>query len=184
LVLVRPGREWLEGVVEVDESYFGGEEPGLPCGRAKGKKVLVGVAVERLEPKGFGRCRIVPLPDASGDSLRAFLLDNVKEGAKVITDGWRSYPPATRDLYIHEPLSGASRSRRLEAASGRAHRRLAGKALAPGHPPRAARRRPPDELSQRVRVPLQTAGARAAADSSSTASWSSPSPTTRSATAT
>jgi transposase-like protein len=107
-VLVRPGRERLEGVVEADESYFGGEEPGLSGGRAKGKKVLVGVAVERVEPKGFGRCRMVPLPDASGDSLRAFLLDNVKEGAKVITDGWKSYPPATRDLYVHEPLEGAS----------------------------------------------------------------------------
>ena len=50
---------------------------------------------------------MVPLPDASGDSLRAFLLDNVKEGAKVITDGWKSYPPI-RDLYVHEPLEGAS----------------------------------------------------------------------------
>jgi len=28
----------------------------------------------------------------------------------VITDGWRSYPPATRDLYVHEPLRGASGS--------------------------------------------------------------------------
>ncbi len=107
-VLVRPGRERLEGLVEVDESYFGGEEPGLAGGRAKGKKVLVGIAVERVEPKGFGRCRIVPLPDASGDSLRAFLLENVEPGARVITDGWKAYPPATRDLYSHEPLTGAS----------------------------------------------------------------------------
>jgi transposase-like protein len=108
-VLVRPGRERLEGVVEVDETYFGGEEPGLAGGRARGKKVLVGVAVERIEPKGFGRCRMVPLPDASGESLRAFLCDNVKEGSRVITDGWPSYGPATRDLYVHEPLRGASR---------------------------------------------------------------------------
>ncbi|MGH8571736.1 MAG: IS1595 family transposase, partial [Gammaproteobacteria bacterium] len=56
-VLVRPGRERLSGEVEVDESYFGGEEPGLAGGRAKGKKVLVGVAVERTQPTGFGRCR-------------------------------------------------------------------------------------------------------------------------------
>jgi hypothetical protein len=41
-VLVRPGRERLRGEVEVDESYSGGEEPGLAGGRAKGKKVLVG----------------------------------------------------------------------------------------------------------------------------------------------
>jgi hypothetical protein len=29
-VLVRPGRERLSGVVEVDETYIGGFEPGLP----------------------------------------------------------------------------------------------------------------------------------------------------------
>ncbi len=26
----------------------------------------------------------------------------------MITDGWKAYPPATRDLYLHEPLEGAS----------------------------------------------------------------------------
>jgi len=107
-VLVRPGRERLRGEVEVDESYFGGEEPGLAGGRAKGKKVLVGIAVERTDPKGFGRCRMAPLLDASGDSLRAFLIDNVEPGARIVTDGWRSYPPATDGLYAHEPLPGAS----------------------------------------------------------------------------
>jgi len=94
--------------VEVDESYFGGEEPGLTGGRARGKKVLVGIAVERTEPKGFGRCRMAPLPDASADSLRALLTDNVEPGARVVSDGWRAYPPATKGLYVHQPLTGAS----------------------------------------------------------------------------
>ena len=107
-VLVRPGRERLRGEVEVDETYIGGEEPGLGGGRQKGKKVLVGVAVERKQPKGFGRCRMVPIPDASGDTLHSFLVENVEPGAKVITDGWPSYPAATTGLYVHEPLPGAS----------------------------------------------------------------------------
>jgi len=107
-VLVRPGRERLRGEVEVDESYFGGEEPGLRGGRQKGKKVLVGIAVERTQPMGFGRCRMAPLVDASGDSLRAFLTDNVEPGATVITDGWQSYRPATHGLYVHQPIPGAS----------------------------------------------------------------------------
>ncbi|HET8532705.1 MAG TPA: IS1595 family transposase, partial [Methylomirabilota bacterium] len=109
-VLVRPGRERLAGSVEVDESFFGGEEVGLRGGRQKGKKVLVGIAVERTEPTGFGRCRMAPLQDASGDSLRAFLADNVEPGGRVITDGWAPYERATGGLYVHEPIPGASRS--------------------------------------------------------------------------
>ena len=66
--LVRPGRERLGGAVEVDESTFGGEEAGLAGGRARGeKKVLVGVAIERTEPRGFGRCRLAPLADGSAE---------------------------------------------------------------------------------------------------------------------
>ncbi len=101
-VLVRPGRELLQGGVEVDETYIGGVEAGLAGGRAVGKKVLVGIAVERVEPRGFGRCRMAWLLDASGETLRTFLTDHVQQGATVITDGWQPYRPATKDLYTHE----------------------------------------------------------------------------------
>lgn len=60
-VLVRPGRDRLAGRVEVDETFIGGEEPGLPGGRTEGKKTLTGIAVEVREPKGMGRCRMAPL---------------------------------------------------------------------------------------------------------------------------
>ena len=38
-VLVRRGRDRLADMVEVDETYIGGEEPELAGGRARGKKV-------------------------------------------------------------------------------------------------------------------------------------------------
>ena len=72
-VLVRPGRDRLTGVVEVDETYIGGEEPGLAGGRARGKKVLTGIAVEVRESTGLGRCRMLPLADASAESLHPFV---------------------------------------------------------------------------------------------------------------
>jgi transposase-like protein len=90
-VLVRPGRERLSGQVEVDETYVGGEEPGLRGGRAKGKKTLVGIAVEVREPKGFGRCRMRILGDLSVASLHPFVTDHVEPGTAVITDAWQGY---------------------------------------------------------------------------------------------
>jgi transposase-like protein len=104
-VLVRPGRERLSGMVEVDETYIGGQEAGLSGGRAPGKKVLTGIAVEVFEPKGFGRCRMRPLADASAASLHQFVTDFVEPGARVITDGWRGYCGLDKLGYIHRPRS-------------------------------------------------------------------------------
>jgi len=101
-VMVRPGRDRLTGDVEVDESYLGGPETGV-AGRGALGKVLLAGAVERGPRRGFGRARLAVIPDASAASLRAFLTDNVEPGARVITDGWTSYPAATRELYEHRP---------------------------------------------------------------------------------
>ncbi|BBL76771.1 IS1595 family transposase (plasmid) [Methylomagnum ishizawai] len=103
--LVRPGRDRLGGRVEVDETYIGGQEAGLPGGRAHGKKILTGIAVEVLEPKGFGRCRMQPLADASAASLHPFVRGAVEPGATVITDGWQGYCGLNLSGYIHQPRS-------------------------------------------------------------------------------
>lgn len=112
-VLVRPGRDRLSGTVEVDETYIGGKEPGLPGGRAKGKKILTGIAVEVHEPKGLGRCRMAPLADASLPSLHAFVTDHVEPGATVITDAWQGYHGLDKLGYTHD-----RRSQRAARARG------------------------------------------------------------------
>jgi len=39
------------------------------------------------------------ITDARAESLQRFLLDNVDPGSTIVTDGWASYPKATRGLY-------------------------------------------------------------------------------------
>ena len=112
-VLVRPGRERLSGTVEVDETYIGGEEPGLKGGRARGKKTLTGIAVEIQEPKGMGRCRMAVLPDASGLSLLRFVEAHVEPGSRVITDAWSGYLGLEDRGYAHQ-----RRSQRAARARG------------------------------------------------------------------
>jgi transposase-like protein len=115
-VLVRPGRERLSGVVEVDETYIGGFEPGLPGGRAHGKKALVAVAVEILEPRGFGRCRMQVVNDASSASLHPFIQDSVEPGTMIVTDGWQGYSGLDTLGYEHDARSQrAARARNEDA---------------------------------------------------------------------
>src|SRR5690348_5677601 len=112
-VLVRPGRDRLSGTVQVDETYIGGDEPGLAGGRAPGKKVLTGIAVEVSEPKGIGRCRMAVLADGSAGSLRPFVTGAVEPGATVITDAWMGYHGLAGLGYVHE-----RRSQRAARARG------------------------------------------------------------------
>src|SRR6266704_579399 len=112
--LVRPGRGWLAGTVEVDETFIGGEEPGLRGGRQRGKKVLTGIAVEVREPKGTGRCRMSVLADASGASLGPFVSENVEPGSRVITDGWSGYQGLASLGYAHEVRNQSAAARRGE----------------------------------------------------------------------
>jgi transposase-like protein len=102
--MVRHGREKLSGVVEVDETYIGGDEAGTgKQGRGAEKKSLVVVATECLEKK-IGRVRFKIIPDASSESLIPFIEENVECQSTVITDGWSGYASLSkRKDYIHIP---------------------------------------------------------------------------------
>lgn len=88
--MVRADRTQLFGEVEADETFVGGEQSG-PRGRGALGKTMVAVAVELKRPKGYGRCRLRVVPDASGPSLQGFIRENVQLGSALVTDGWPSY---------------------------------------------------------------------------------------------
>lgn len=87
--MVRPGRERLRGCVEVDEAYWGAEEPGR-AGRTPGTKALIAVAAEE-DGAGIGRIRLRRIAAADQDSLHGFIREAVEPGSTVRTDGWRGY---------------------------------------------------------------------------------------------
>ena len=96
--MIRPGRERLGGVVEVDESYLGGEQ-GVR-GRHIVGKALVIVAAEE-DGRGIGRIRLKHIPDASSASLIPFIEDSIELGSTVHTDAWRGYLPLDTTRYPH-----------------------------------------------------------------------------------
>lgn len=85
--MVRPDRERLQGIVEVDEIYVGGEEEGA-TGRYTETKALVAVAVEIVGDRKLGRIRLRCVGDASASSLEPFVRDVVEPGASVLSDAW------------------------------------------------------------------------------------------------
>jgi transposase-like protein len=101
LAMVRPGRERLDGWVEVDEAYVGGVE-GAVHGRETATKSIVAIAVEIKSPKGFGRIRLRSVPDVTQDSLIPFIEAVVEPGSTVHTDGWQAYWTVPEHGYTHE----------------------------------------------------------------------------------
>jgi transposase-like protein len=87
--MVRPGRDRLRGVVEVDETYWGGEEEGV-IGHLTHEKALIAVAVEE-DGKGIGRIRLRRIPDLTKATLHAFIGQSIEPTSVVRTDGLPAY---------------------------------------------------------------------------------------------
>lgn len=88
--MVRPGRDRLQGVVEVDEAYWGGEETGGATGRLTLRKAIIAVAAQQ-DGKGIGRIRLRRVPDLSRQTLHGFIAQVVEPGSTVVTDGLNAY---------------------------------------------------------------------------------------------
>ena len=98
--MVRPGRDRLSGVVDVDESYVGGPKPGKR-GRGAAGKALVFVAAQQ-EGSRIGRIRLLPIADASAESLEAAVRWAVAPGSTICSDGWRGYGSLQETGYKHQ----------------------------------------------------------------------------------
>jgi len=99
--MVRPDRERLGGLVEVDEAWLSISDRDDAQARKQATRrkrsthqVGVVIAVEMLEPRGFGRIRVRRIDNASTEQVVPFIQANVEPGSKLRTDGSAAY----RDL--------------------------------------------------------------------------------------
>ena len=86
---------FLEGEVEVDESYFGGKRKGQRGRGAAGKVIVFGIL------KRNGRVYTRPVPDVSRAVLRLIIKQKVPEGSTIYSDSFRAYDGLITDGYKH-----------------------------------------------------------------------------------
>jgi transposase-like protein len=97
--MVRPNRDKLSGIVEINEIFVGGERSGKR-GRGADGKTLVLIAAENKEGK-IGRIRLLPICNASGAILTDAVMQMVSIGSEIRTDGWNGYNDLSSNGYIH-----------------------------------------------------------------------------------
>jgi hypothetical protein len=64
--MIRPERDRLAGIVEVDETYLGGVEEGRGGGRRRDSSKSIVVAAVEIRGRGTGRIRLGVVPDVFG----------------------------------------------------------------------------------------------------------------------
>ena len=106
--MVRPGREPLSGLVEVDESYVGRsvatQGPAVKAAQEHDNQAIlrhtiIAVAVEIKTPKGFGRIRLRRVTDTSQASMLPFVKDSIEPGSVIHTDGSWAYRSLSNNGY-------------------------------------------------------------------------------------
>ncbi len=103
--MIRPDRDKIHGLVEVDETYIGGPKSGKRGRGAEGKSIAIG-AIEVLgkteRRKRAGRLRLCIIPNVQGRTLISFVKQNVEPRSNVQTDDWQGYDGLSTAGYRHQ----------------------------------------------------------------------------------
>jgi hypothetical protein len=96
-------REQLSGLVEIDETYAGGLSQGFGHrGRSLAEEAVVIIACEVREGGRIGWVRMGLLPDATKESITAWVQTYVAPKTAVHTDGWGGYNHLSALGYHHK----------------------------------------------------------------------------------
>jgi len=102
--MVRPDRELLTGIVELDQSFLGGRTTGKAGGSTD--KAPITIAVERDERGRLGRVRLELADRPGGRDMVEFAATVIAPGALVRTDGAAVFTRLVDKGYLHEATPG------------------------------------------------------------------------------
>jgi len=114
--MVRPDRDLLAGIVEVDETFVGGVTPGV-FGAASGK-VPIMIAVEHNGGRRLGRVRMAVAERPGSLELVEFAASVIEPGSTIRTDGARMLKRLADMGYTHQATAGYSATDKASVLPG------------------------------------------------------------------
>ena len=102
--MIRAGREPLGGVVEIDETFvsIADKSPVKTKKKSNTDAAIVAIAVEMIQPKGFGRIRLRRIERDSAEFVIPFVQDSVAPGSTLRSDGSAAYRSLSSLGYDHQ----------------------------------------------------------------------------------
>ncbi len=94
----------LEGRVEVDDAYLGGERPGGKRGRGAAGKAPIVAAVETTAERKPRRLRLTVVKGFRNKEVERIAKRDLEPGANVVTDGLSCWPAAEKAGCEHFPM--------------------------------------------------------------------------------
>jgi len=107
----RDSKYFLQELVELDDSYFGGSKKNSKRGRGTDKTPVV-IAVSKNSRGCPKFIAMEAVPNLQQETIGDFAVRNIEMGATIETDGYRSYlkPLSENFNHIHEVFDEASRN--------------------------------------------------------------------------
>ena len=105
----REDRYLLEGKVQVDDAYLGGERAGGKVGRGSENKVAFVAAVSLNEEDRPLRVRLTPVPGFTLKAVAAWAKDHLAPGSAVFSDGLACFGAVTEAGCSHQTTVIAGR---------------------------------------------------------------------------
>jgi transposase-like protein len=99
----RDGKYMLDGIVEMDEAFFGGTAEGSKRGRGTEKTaVLVSVSLSEWGKPKFARMKT--LESVDGEAVKAFSKEHVRSDSEIRTDGLNIYNCLAKEGFVHTAI--------------------------------------------------------------------------------